>query len=64
MNNKEKYIGKIVNIYALFGGRKLDTLKVESVEGKNLDILYSTSELTEIETAYYLSDGIKVEIIE
>lgn len=63
-NNKEKYEGKTVRIYAPLGGRLIDVFNVESVEGKNLDILYGASDITEIETAYCLSDGITVEIVE
>lgn len=61
MSNKEKYEGKTVEIFAPFSGRKLDKLKVSQV----LDdiCLYGTSELSGIETAYDLSDGIIVNII-
>jgi hypothetical protein len=63
MINPLIYEGKIVNIFAPFGGRRLDVLYVTEVTGKNLNILYGTSRLSGIETAYDLDDGIKVEIV-
>lgn len=35
MSNKEKYEGKTVDIFAPFGGRKLDTLNVTEVIDEN-----------------------------
>ena len=64
MNNKEKYEGKTIDIYAPFGGRKLDTLYVIEVMGDNLTCIYGESEISGTETAYNLSDGIRVEIVE
>lgn len=61
MNNKEKYVGKVVNIFPPKGGRKLDTLVVSDVL-KNIYI-YGKSEISGIETSYDLSDGIRVEVI-
>lgn len=60
MANKEKYEGKVVNIYAPLNGRKIDVLKV--IEVINDNCIYGESEVSGVETAYYLSDGIKVEI--
>ncbi len=57
-SNKEMYEGKTVEIYAPFNGRMLDKLSVTEVIDDNC--LYGTSENSEIETAYYLSDGIRV----
>lgn len=64
MNNKEKYEGKTIDIYAPFGGRKLDTLFIIEVMGDDLNCLYGKSKLSKIETAYDLSDGIRVEIVD
>ena len=61
MSNKEKYEGKTVEIFAPFGGRKLDELSVSQVLDDTC--LYGTSELSGVETAYYLSDGITVNVI-
>lgn len=58
---KEKYEGKTIQIYAPFGGRSLGQLKVTEVLDEN--VLCGTIVGTDIETAYYLSDGIKVDII-
>lgn len=60
MSNKEKYEGRIVDIFAPFGGRKLDTLRVTEV--KNEDCLYGESQISGIETAYYLSDMITLKV--
>ena len=57
-SNKERYEGKTVDIYAPFNGRLLDKLSVTEVIDDNC--LYGTSEINGIETAYYLSDGIRV----
>lgn len=62
MNNKEKYEGKTVEIFAPNGGRKLDVLNVSQVIDDTC--LYGTSELSGIETAYDLSDGVKVNVCE
>jgi hypothetical protein len=61
MTNKEKYEGKTVQIYAPFGGRPLHKLQVSQVLEDN--ILYGTIVGTDVETAYYLSDGIKTEVL-
>lgn len=58
LTNKERYEGKTVEVYALFNGRLLDKLTVTEVIGN--DCLYGTSENSGIETAFYLSDGIRV----
>lgn len=55
---KEMYEGKTVEIYAPFNGRLLDKLSVTEVIDD--ECLYGTSENSGIETAYYLSDGIRV----
>lgn len=55
---KEMYEGKTVEIYAPFNGRLLDKLSVTEVIDDNC--LHGTSETIGIETAYYLSDGIRV----
>ncbi|MGN0022216.1 MAG: hypothetical protein ACI35Z_15545 [Sphingobacterium hotanense] len=62
MTNKEKYEGKTVQIFAPFGGRFLGKLKVETVLNDN--VLCGTIPELNIETAYYLSDGIRVDIEE
>lgn len=61
MTNKEKFEGKIVQIYAPFGGRPLHKIQVEQVLEDN--VLYGTIVGTDVETAYYLSDGIKAEVV-
>lgn len=58
LTNKEKFEGKEVDIYAPFGGRLLDKLFVKEVIEDNC--LYGESLISGIETAYYLSDGIRV----
>lgn len=55
---KEKYEGKTVKIFAPFGGRFLGRLKVKEVIGEN-HLCGVIPELG-LETAYSLSDGIKV----
>lgn len=62
MSNKEKYEGKTVDIYAPFGGRKLDTLYVIEVIDEHC--IYGESEISGIETAYDLNDRITVRVIE
>jgi hypothetical protein len=62
MSNKEKYEGKTVEIFAPFGGRSLGKLQVWEVLKDN--VLCGTIIGTDIETAYYLSDGIKVVVVE
>lgn len=59
--DKHKYEGKSVNICAP-NGRKLDRLFVTEVIDENC--LYGTSELSGMETAYYLSDGIIVSSVD
>lgn len=61
MTNKEKYEGKIVDIYAPFGGRRLDRIKVIEVIGEKH--LYGKSTISKIETAYCLSDGLTVKFV-
>lgn len=61
MKNKEKYEGKTVQIYAPFGGRPLHKIQVSQVLDNN--VLCGTIVGTDVETAYYLSDGIKAEVI-
>lgn len=60
MTEKEKYEGKIVKIYSPMNGRYLGRLKVTEVINEN--IIYGVIPELEIETAYYLSDGIKLVI--
>lgn len=60
LTNKENFEGKEVDIYAPFGGRFLDRLLVEEVIKDNC--LHGKSLISGIETAYYLSDGIRIEI--
>jgi hypothetical protein len=62
MNNKEKFEGKILTIYAPNKSRLIDELLVQEVI--NDDVLYGESVINGIETAYYLSDGIFVKIKE
>lgn len=66
MTNKEKYEGKTVQIHAPFGGRNLGVLKVTEVMED--DILCGTIKengpADGVETAYYLSDGIHVTVID
>ena len=59
MNNSEKYTGKVVDIYAPTG-RKIDRLKVDEV--LNDDVLCGESLIHDFYTAYYLSDGVSVQI--
>lgn len=61
MTNKEKYVGKLVNIWApmMFGGRYLDRIKVTRVIAD--DHLYGVSTMSGTDVAYSLSDCIKVE---
>lgn len=58
LTNKERFEGKEVDIYAPFGGRLLDKLLVKEVIEDNC--IYGESLISGIETAYYLSDGIRV----
>ncbi|MFS0657484.1 hypothetical protein AB1L07_02500 [Niallia alba] len=60
MTNKEKYEGKIVEIFTP-GGRSLGQLQVSQVLKDN--VLCGTIVGTDIETAYYLSDGIRVKVV-
>lgn len=62
MTNKEKYEGKVVDIFAPFNGRKLDTLYV--IEVINDTCIYGESEISGIDTVYDLSDGITLTIVE
>lgn len=55
---KEKFEGKVVKIYAPMGGRYLGRLKVSEVINEN--VLQGTVPESGIDTAYYLSDGIRV----
>lgn len=57
MDNKEKYEGKTVMIFSPTG-RQLGRLQVEEVLGNN--VLCGVIPESQIETAYYLSDGITV----
>lgn len=57
MDNKEKYEGKTVMIFSP-AGRQLGRLQVEEVLGDN--VLHGIIPELQIETAYYLSDGIYV----
>lgn len=61
MTNKEKFEGKTVEIFAPFGGRSLGQLKVSEVLQDN--VICGTIVGTDIETAYYLSDGIRVKVV-
>lgn len=61
MTNKEKFEGKTVEIFAPFGGRSLGYLIVSKVLKEN--VICGTIVGTDIETAYYLSDGISVEVM-
>lgn len=61
MTNKEKYEGKTVEIFAPFGGRSLGLLNVSEVLENN--VLCGTIVGTDIETAYDLSDGIRVKVV-
>lgn len=61
MSNKEKYEGKTVQIYAPFGGRALH--KIECDEVKNENVLCGIIVGTDVYTAYYLSDGIRAEVV-
>lgn len=61
MDNKEKYEGTLVQIYAPFGGRPLGKLQVTEVLDNN--VLVGTVVGTDIVTAYYLSDGIRAEVL-
>lgn len=61
MSKKEIYEGKTIDIFAPGGGRKLDTLSVKEVIDEN--VLYGVSEVSGIETAYYLNDGISIQIV-
>jgi len=58
LTNKERFEGKEVDIYAPFGGRLLDKLLLKEVIEDNC--IYGESLISGIETAYYLSDGIRV----
>lgn len=65
MTNKEKYEGKTVKVYAplrgSLGGRLLDILTIEMVYDDD-STLYEVSKISGIKTAYYLRDGIELEI--
>ncbi|MFV1457603.1 hypothetical protein [Bacillus mycoides] len=51
----------MVQIYAPFGGRPLGKLQVTEVLDNN--VLVGTIVGTDIVTAYYLSDGIRAEVL-
>ena len=61
MTNKEKFEGKTVEVFAPFGGRSLGFLKVSEVLKEN--VVCGTIVGTDITTAYYLSDGIRMKIV-
>ena len=61
MTKKEKYEGKTVEIFAPYSCRSLGQLKVSEVLEEN--VLCGTIVGTDIETAYYLSDGISVRVV-
>jgi hypothetical protein len=60
MTLKEKYVGKTIEVYTPFG-RLVHRGKVTDVVDD--EVICFTIEGTDIETAVYLSDGIKVKIV-
>lgn len=62
MDNKEKYEGKTVQIYAPYSGRPLHKIIVKEVI-KNTH-LFGTIVGTDVDTAYCLTDGVEVEVLD
>lgn len=60
MTLKEKFLGKTIEVYSPFG-RLLCRGKVTEVVTN--EVIFFTIEDTDIETAVYLSDRIKVKIV-